>query len=324
MRYLSLFSGIEACTVAWHPLGWEAVAFAEFEDFPKAVLAHHWPDVPDLDDVTKITEEQIAALGPIDLVVGGSPCTSLSVAGDRMGLKGEQSSLFWEQIRIFEIARRRNGARYLLWENVPGAFSSNGGRDFAHVLGAMAGRSVPVPDGGWKTAGICVGPHGRNMVEWRTLDAQYFGVPQRRRRVFALLDTGAWWSREPILFEPERSQGYSQPGREAGQDAATEVGAGVEGEAVVYENNGTDARITPCESVSPTVLSRWGTGGNNVPLVRDDVAAFDMRAFGEYGCGHNASTLKSRDYKDATDLVVEQKPICFLERAGKPGGAKAY
>src|SRR5690554_2186178 len=110
MRYLSLFSGIEAATVAWESLGWEAVAFAEFEDFPKAVLAHHYPDVPDLGDVTKITKEQIIALGHIDIVVGGSPCQDLSVAGKRAGLKNDdgsttRSGLFDEQMRIFEIAR---------------------------------------------------------------------------------------------------------------------------------------------------------------------------------------------------------------------------
>ena len=109
MRYLSLFSGIEAATVAWEALGWEAVGFAEFEDFPKAVLAHHYPDVPDLGDVTKITEEQIIALGPFDVVVGGSPCQDLSVAGKRAGMRHDdgsvtRSGLFDEQMRIFEIA----------------------------------------------------------------------------------------------------------------------------------------------------------------------------------------------------------------------------
>jgi len=144
VRYLSLFSGIEAATVAWEPLGWEAVGFAEFEDFPKAVLTHHYPAVPDLGDVTMITKEQIIALGQFDIVVGGSPCQDLSMAGKRAGLRNEngevtRSGLFDEQIRIFEIARKHNGCRYCLWENVPGALSSNNGCDFAYVLGSLAG-----------------------------------------------------------------------------------------------------------------------------------------------------------------------------------------
>jgi len=230
MRYLSLFSGIEAATVAWEALGWEPVAFAEFEDFPKAVLAHHYPDVPDLGDVTKITEEQIIALGSFDVLVGGSPCQDLSVAGKRAGLKHDdgsttRSGLFDEQVRLFEIARKHNGCRYLIWENVPGAFSSNGGDDFAYVLGSMVGRSVPTPTDGWKNSGICLSEDGGRIAEWRVLDAQYFGVPQRRRRIFALLDTGAWWSRKPLLFEQEGVCGHSSQSRVEGKRLAE----GVEG-----------------------------------------------------------------------------------------------
>jgi DNA (cytosine-5)-methyltransferase 1 len=218
VRYLSLFSGIEACTQAWHPLGWLPVAFAEIEPFPCAVLAHHYPDVPNLGSVTDITDEQIKALGPIDLVVGGSPCQDLSVAGKRAGFDGERSSLFFEQMRIFHAARRLRGARWLLWENVPGAFSSNRGADFAAVVGEMAGCEFGVPRNGWKSAGVAVGPNG--LCEWRVLDAQYFGLAQRRRRVFALLDTGDWHSRQPVLLEPESLRGDSPPSREAGEVAA--------------------------------------------------------------------------------------------------------
>lgn len=206
MRYLSLFSGIEACSVAWEPLGWEPVAFAEFDDFPKAVLKFHYPNVPDLGDVTKITEQQITDLGQIDLVVGGSPCQDMSCAGKRAGLKNAdgsltRSGLFDYQMEIFEYARKNNGARWLLWENVPGAFSSNGGNDFAYILGSMVQRDVPVPKDGWNNSGICVSESGDRIVEWRVLNAEHFNLAQRRNRVFALLDTGAWWSRPPILFE---------------------------------------------------------------------------------------------------------------------------
>lgn len=225
MRYLSLFSGIEAASVAWAPLGWECVGVAEIEPFPCAVLAHHYPDVPNLGSVTDITDEQIAALGPIDLVVGGSPCQDLSVAGKRKGLAGARSGLFHEQLRIFHAARTLCGARWLLWENVPGAFSSHNGRDFAVVVGEMAGAEFGVPGGKWQNSGAAVGENG--LVEWRTLDAQYVrveshprAVPQRRRRVFALLDTGDWASRPPVLLEPEGLRGDSPPRREAGEGVA--------------------------------------------------------------------------------------------------------
>ena len=273
MRYLSLFSGIEAATVAWETLGWEAVGFAEFEDFPKAVLAHHYPDVPDLGDVTKITKEQIIALGHIDIVVGGSPCQDLSVAGKRAGLRNDdgsttRSGLFDEQMRIFEIAREYNGCRYLLWENVPGAFSSNNGNDFRYVLEIMVGGSVPLPPDRWRNSGVAISGDGRRLVEWRVLDAQYFGVPQRRRRIFALLDTGAWWSRQPFLFEQEGVCGNFAESRDEGEGVAegTEGSVG-EGCAVIYENHAQDSRVTESVGVCPTLHSQMGTGGGNVPLV---------------------------------------------------------
>ena len=211
MRYMSLFSGIEAATVAWHPLGWEPVAFAEIEPFPCAVLAHHYPEVPNLGSVTGITTEQIAALGRIDVVVGGSPCQDLSVAGKRSGLAGERSGLFHEQVRIFNAARLFCGARWLVWENVPGAFSSNQGRDFAVVAGSMAGCDLDVPEDGWGTEGVALGENG--LVEWCVLDAQWFGVAQRRRRVFAVLDVGNWSDRPPVLLERDGLRGDSAPRR---------------------------------------------------------------------------------------------------------------
>jgi len=217
MRYLSLFSGIEAATVAWHPLGWECAAVSEIEPFPCAVLKHHYPDVPNLGDVTKITEADVKALGHIDIVVFGSPCQDLSVAGHRKGFVNAdgtvtRSGLFFTAFNIF----KWSGARFALWENVPGAYSSNKGRDFASVVEFMAGLdSVEVPPRGWATEGVAVGDNG--LVEWACLDAQWFGVAQRRRRVFALLDTGDWANRPPILLEPESLRGDSAPSREAGK-----------------------------------------------------------------------------------------------------------
>ena len=159
MRYVSLFSGIEAVTVATEPLGWEPVAFAEIEPFPCAVLAHHWPDVPNLGDVTKIDWNRFKEdHGAVDLVAGGSPCQSFSVAGGRESLDGE-SRLMFEYIRAVRDLR----PRWFLWENVPGALSVRDNA-FGQLLGEMA-------DLGYGLA-------------WRVLDAQFFGVAQRRRRVF--------------------------------------------------------------------------------------------------------------------------------------------
>lgn len=216
MKYLSLFSGIEAATAAWTSLGWECAAVSDIDPFACAYLKQCHPEVPNLGDVTLITESDIAALGTIDLVVFGSPCQDLSVAGKRKGLDGERSGLFFAAMRIVGWARQHGGCRFALWENVPGAFSSNSGGDFAVVVGQMAGcESLDVPPKGWGTEGAAIGSQG--MVEWSVLDAQWFGVAQRRRRVFALADFGDWASRPPILLEPESLRGDSAPSREAGQ-----------------------------------------------------------------------------------------------------------
>ena len=271
MKYMSLFSGIEAATVAWQPLGWEPVAFAEIEEFPCSVLAHHYPSVPNLGSVTDITDDQIKALGHIDIVVGGSPCQDLSVAGKRGGLAGERSGLFHEQLRIFNAARKFCGARWLVWENVTGAFSSNRGRDFAVVVGAMAGCTLDVPENGWGTEGVAMGNNG--LVEWCVLDAQWFGVAQRRRRVFAVLDTCDWQRRPPVLFEPERLHSATPSRRSEGQESASCIqrGTGQRLDAVVSSygipgnwigraaKNGGNATQPPFE-VSPclTATDRHG------------------------------------------------------------------
>jgi DNA (cytosine-5)-methyltransferase 1 len=261
MRYLSLFSGIEAATVAWKPLGWECVGVAEIEPFPCAVLAHHYPDVPNLGSVTDITEEQIKALGHIDIVVFGSPCQDLSVAGHRKGLINAngtvtRSGLFFTAINICKWSR----ARFWLWENVPGAFSSNKGRDFASVVEFMAGMDeCPIPPKGWGTEGVAVGDNG--LVEWATLDAQWFGVAQRRRRVFALTDTGDWANRPPILLEPDSLRGDSAPSREKEQEVAGTIskcsfagGAGGRPEGAAA---GHFVAQWPCE-VAPTLNAHFG------------------------------------------------------------------
>lgn len=253
IRYLSLFSGLEAAHLAWAPLGWECVGVAEIDPAPCAVMAARigatrprympspnaddltederdrrraalkslsriqWGDrIQNLGDVSQATPADIAALGRIDVVVGGSPCQDLSVAGKRRGLAGARSGLFFQQLEIFDAARHLCGARWLVWENVPGAFSSNAGHDFAVVVGEMAGLDIAVPADGWGTEGLALGERG--LVEWSVLDAQWFGVAQRRRRVFAVLDTGAWADRPAVLLERDGLRGNSAPRREAGEN----------------------------------------------------------------------------------------------------------
>ena len=225
MKFLSLFSGIEACSVAWKPLGWECVGFSEIEPYPCSLLAHHYHDVPNLGDITKITEQQIANLGEFDVLVFGSPCQDLSAAGTRKGFQaGTRSNLFYEALRIFDYARKHNNCRFALWENVPGAFSSNKGADFTAVVREMAGlQDITTPKNGWGNTGAALGENG--LLEWRVLDAQYFGLAQRRKRVFAILDTGDWFNRQPILFERESVRGNTAPSRAQGCETTTATNA---------------------------------------------------------------------------------------------------
>ncbi len=240
-----MFSGIEAATAAWQPLGWQCAGFSEIEPFPCAVLKNHYPGIPNLGDVTRITESQIKKLGTIDLIIFGSPCQDLSVAGNRKGFDGERSSLFRDAIRIIKWARKHCGCRFALWENVPGAFSSNKGRDFAEVLKLLTGTDQHSPER-WRYAGAAFGKEG--FVEWRVCDAQFYGVPQRRRRIFALADFGNWAGRYPILFESPCLSGNSQASGETGETITTTTGGNID-----------------CTStgIAGTVSSKWskGTGG---------------------------------------------------------------
>lgn len=258
MRYLSLFSGMEAAHLALAPIGWECVGVAEVDPAPCALLRHRLPHVQNLGDVTKITAAAIAKLGRIDALIGGSPCQDLSVAGKRAGLAGSRSSLFHEQLRIFNAARSFCGARWLIWENVPGAFSSNEGRDFAVVVGALAGCELNVPPDGWGNEGVALGDNG--LVEWSVLDAQWFGVAQRRRRVFAVLDTGNWADRSPILLERDSLRGDSAPSRKAGE--------GIAGTLTARAGSGSGLGIrAECDGGSgliPAAVMAHGQGGAEI------------------------------------------------------------
>lgn len=296
MKYLSLFSGQEAAHLAWAPLGWECAAVAEVDPSACALLRHRLPHVPNLGDVTKITDDMVRSLGRIDVVIGGSPCQDLSVAGKRAGLAGARSSLFHEQLRIFHAARHLCGARWLVWENVPGAFSSNAGRDFAVVVGALAGCDLAIHKDGWGNEGLALGENG--LVEWSVLDAQWFGVAQRRRRVFAVLDTGDWASRPPILLEPESLRGDSAPRREAGEGIAGTLAPGAHPGGF----NGQDAyagQLIP--ALARCVTAGEGKRQDHETCTIIPAVAFDCKASGlaGFGVGEIASTMRSMGHADS-------------------------
>lgn len=203
MKYGSVCSGIEAATVAWEPLGWEPVFFSEIDDFPRAVLAHRYPNVPCHGDFTTINRNSYAA---IDVLIGGTPCQDFSLAGLRAGLDGGRGNLSLEFGKL--LGRLRPA--WFLWENVPGVFSSAEGRDFAGILGMFTGKRIDVPANGWKNSGVVQGLDCAYSVAWRVLDAQYAGVPQRRRRVFVVGCLGADWRRPlAVLLERHSLGGFS-------------------------------------------------------------------------------------------------------------------
>lgn len=194
MKFGSVCSGIEAASVAWEPLGWKASFFSEIEKFPSELLATHYPDVPNYGDMTKYKEWKDE---PVGLIVGGTPCQSFSVAGLRRGLEDPRGNLM---LTFGEILKKYQPS-YMVWENVPGVLSSNKGRDFGTFLGML---------------GQC----GYGFA-YRVLDAQYFGVAQRRRRVFVVGYLGDWKRAAAVLFEPESLQRDLAKGRKKGKVAPT-------------------------------------------------------------------------------------------------------
>ena len=230
MNVLSLFSGAGGLDLGLEQAGMTVVAQCELgytidpdtgrhvNVFTREILARRWPGLPLHDDVTTLDGEQFR--GRVDLVAGGSPCQDLSVAGRRQGLDGARSGLFWHQCRVADQA----AAPWVVWENVGGALSSNDGADFAAVLWGLTGTCPGVPDGGWRTAGVVVGP--KRTAVWRLLDARWFGVAQRRRRVFVVAGPRDRCGPE-VLLEPEGLRGNPRPSGEAGSPVAALTSSGV-------------------------------------------------------------------------------------------------
>lgn len=294
MKYGSVCSGVEAATVAWHDLGFEPQWFSEVDAFPSAVLQHHYPTIPNHGDMTKFkewnTDEQT-----IDLLVGGTPCQSFSVAGLRQGLEDPRGNLMLTYLSMAEQLK----PKWLVWENVPGVLSSNGGRDFATFLTAM-------------------GKIGYGFA-YRVLDAQYFGVPQRRRRVFVVGCLGDWRSAASVLFEPESLSGHPAPSREKRQRVAPTITTGapysrtgnasVESDAIVFgAQNSASQGASISKDISPTLDT------SKVPALTISERSLALTVGNEI-----ASTLTATDYK-GVQAVTYALPGNWIGRKPENGG----
>ena len=253
MRYGSVCSGIEAATVAWHGLGWTPAWFSEIEPFPCAVLKHHFPAVPNHGDMSKF---EVWPDESINLLVGGTPCQSFSVAGLRKGLDDPRGNL----MLTFGAIAQRFRPEWLVWENVPGVLSSNGGRDFGTFLGMLA-------ELGYGFA-------------YRILDAQYFGVAQRRRRVFVVANARSWQRAAAVLFERHSLQGHPAPERKARGEIAERFRASVDGSwwdggqvaaTLTKQNAGGNQRMPDKDNfnavVTGAITARFGGNAMGAPEV---------------------------------------------------------
>ena len=320
----SLFSGSGGFELAGSIFGIRPIWASEIELFPILVTTKNFPEMKHLGDINKLNG---ADLEPVTIIAGGSPCQDMSIAGKREGLDGSRSNLFREQIRIIKEMRESDRAtgrtgkqirpRYMVWENVPGAFSSNKGKDFQAVLQEIVSitgeeSNVPLPPKGkWQAAGCIMGDHF--SIAWRVFDAQYWGVPQRRKRIYLVADFGGNTAPK-ILFEREGLSGNFAESREAWQrtagsaadsfgtaglclcdqggeriDILKERTATLRAEAhhppCVLENHPADSRLQISENGKvQTLTSRCGTGGGNVPLLMDTPKTLKIRC-GKAGGG---------------------------------------
>jgi len=277
MKYLSICSGIEAASVAWHPLGWEPLAFSEIEAFPRAVLAHHYPGVPLHGDFTTLRHE--AWISDADVLVGGTPCQAFSVAGLRKSLGDDRGNLSLEFIRLadsIDAAREAQGRdpSVIVWENVPGVLSVKDNA-FGCFLAALAGDVTPYipPRGKWTDAGLVAGP--QRTVAWRILDAQYFGLAQRRRRVFVVASARDGFDPATVLLEREGLRRDSPPSREAGQGFAHPV--------------------APCLTSGGRGVERTGETRGQDPIV-----AVPVPSTGDISHCLNAGGMGRQDYETET------------------------
>ncbi len=313
LRFGSVCSGIEAASAAWHPLGWQPAFFSEIDAFPRAVLAHHYPHVPLHGDFTTIREGQYAA---IDVLVGGTPCQSFSVAGLRAGLDDERGNLALEFCRL----ARRLRPRWVVWENVPGVLSLDGGRAFASILGGLA-------ECGYGLA-------------YRVLDAQFVrvdgferAVPQRRRRVFVVGHLGDWRRAAAVLFERESMSGHPAPRREAWKVAAPTLAARTRGGGGLGTDFDCDGGLVANDFAATLTrgAESQGKGGYAGRRQEDDVnlVAHTLNAKGGAGRGDSESetflpvgvALRGRDEGATAELTGD---VMTALRTGGGGGDKPH
>lgn len=282
MKYASLFSGIEAASVAWEPLEWEPLLFSEVDPFASAVLESRFPDVPNLGDITKIDwKKAVRRYGKPDVVVGGSPCQSFSVAGKREGLSGA-SGLMWEYVR----AVRDIVPDWLLWENVPGSLSSSHGEDFRCLLEALDALGYG--------------------LAWRVLDAQFFGVAQRRERVFLVGRLGDPDGPCQVLFEPESLRWDPPSSREKRQELAAGAGSGAACAGFAWHHGGNTG-LGVQEEMSATVESNMPPA---VLQIKGNAIDRDTAQNGQWACDpddNGAYTLNSTDVDGVLAFAANQR-----------------
>lgn len=350
MRYGSICSGIEAATVAWKPLGFEAAWFSEIEPFPCQLLEQKYPGVPNYGDMTSLKDRILSGeIEATDIVCGGTPCQAFSVAGKRESLDDDRGNLsleFCNIVTAIDEVRIKHGKpqTIVFWENVPGVLTTKDNA-FGCFLGKLVGANSPLQTdtGRWPSAGYVAGP--KRKAAWRVLDAQYFGVPQRRRRVFVIASAREDFDPSKVLFEQTSLRGDSASGGSQGQDVTASakgcvggngklvgfregsfgqfcesdtagttkatggcLGGGSESlvvQAKVYENHAQDGRFNE-KDVCPTVVARYGTGGNNAPLVLmnqgGDIMTIEKDKVG---------TLRAQTHEHEPVVCVNEAPTAF-------------
>jgi DNA (cytosine-5)-methyltransferase 1 len=297
MKYLSVCSGIEAASVAFEPLGWKPLAFSEIEAFPRAVLQHHYPDTPLYGDFTEL--KNMDFIVDADILCGGTPCQSFSLAGKRESLDDDRGNLTLQFVLLADAIdnlRRAAGREpaFVLWENVPGVLSTKDNA-FGAFLGGLCGRDEPIPkpQDGWPSAGVVDGP--TRVVAWRVLDAQHFGLAQRRKRVFVCAFGGPrkWAAADALLPIIESSRWHPAPSREAGKGVASTLRTRAPGSG----GQGTDFE----QVVSHTLMARSGA----------ELCAPDIQTYIPLCAKDPCHTLRLAD-----------PPMLVRMREGKEGGGK--
>jgi DNA (cytosine-5)-methyltransferase 1 len=358
--YGSVCSGIEAASVAWEPLGWSPAFFSEMDPFPNHVLhqrqgsGHPWflpdenaasdikerkerarlrkgnaplpketrtPNYGDMTEYERWPDHGPGSARPIDLLVGGTPCQSFSVAGERGGLDDPRGNL----MLTYACVARRYRPRWLVWENVPGVLSSDRGRDFASLLGLLSGKRITVPKQGWKSAGFVThGAHGYGLA-WRVLDAQFVrvdgferAVPQRRRRVFLVGYSGDWRRAAAVLFERESLSGNPAPRREAGKAVAGTLNARTHGGGGLGTDLGLDGGLGASSEVSPALRAKA-----NHSLRCDSQAVVACANSGDVAYCLAAPAQQSLDAETETLIAFDTTQITSPHNRSNPQSGQA-